>query len=244
MQFSVQLYSVRDFLKDDLPGTIQRLAQIGYTQVEAYDFVANVEALRAALRNNGLTAPSGQALLLDCDQDEAFAAAQAVGIDTVIEPYSPAKLWQNKDDVLEIAGKLNAAATKGAEYGIRVGYHNHAWEPASSFGDKSGLEFLADNLDPAVVLEVDTYWAAVGGQNPARLIDRLGDRVRFLHIKDGPITPDQAAQVPAGQGQMAVWDIIDAAKSLEFGVVEFDDYAGDLFDGVAQSLTYLRNGRV
>jgi len=68
--------------------------------------------------------------------------------------------------------------------------------------------------------------------------------VRFLHIKDGPITPDQAAQVPAGQGQMAVWDIIDAAKSLEFGVVEFDDYAGDLFDGVAQSLTYLRNGRV
>ena len=135
---------------------------------------------------------------------------------------------------------LNAAAKKGADHGIRVGYHNHAWELESSIDGQTALEYLAGLLDPEVVLEVDTYWAAVGGQDPVDLLGRLGDRVKFIHIKDGPINTDRKAQQPAGQGKMAVWDIIGAARSLEVGVVEFDDYSGDIFEGIAQSLAYLQ----
>ena len=135
---------------------------------------------------------------------------------------------------------LNAAAKKGADHGIRVGYHNHAWELESSIDGRTGLEYLAGLLDPDLVLEVDTYWAAVGGQDPVDLLGRLGDRVKFIHIKDGPINRDNKAQQPAGQGRMAVWDVIGAARSLEVGVVEFDDYSGDIFKGIAQSLAYLQ----
>jgi sugar phosphate isomerase/epimerase len=243
MSYSVQLYTVRKELEEDLPGTIAKLAEIGFDQVEPYDFVATAKSLEHALKENGLTAPSGHAPLLTADQDEIFAAAKGLGIGTVIEPLVPAEYWQSAQDIQSTARKLNEAATKGAIYGIRVGYHNHWWELESTIEGGSALEYFASLLNPELVLEVDTYWAAVGGQDPAELLRRLADRVRFIHIKDGPISNDAAAQQPAGQGKVNVWDVIDAAQSLEVGIVEFDEYGGDIFEGVKQSLAYLNAGR-
>uniref|UniRef100_UPI003CF40694 sugar phosphate isomerase/epimerase family protein n=1 Tax=Pseudarthrobacter sp. DSP2-3-2b1 TaxID=2804661 RepID=UPI003CF40694 len=94
-------------------------------------------------------------------------------------------------------------------------------------------------LDPELVLEVDTYWVAVGGQDPVDILTKLGDRVKLIHIKDGPLTNDTKAQLPAGKGKVPVLAVIAAAKSLETGVVEFDDYDGDIFKGIAESLAFL-----
>jgi sugar phosphate isomerase/epimerase len=242
MSYSVQLYTLRNALQEDLPGTIRKVAEIGFTQVEPYNFVATAKELGAALKENGLTAPSGHAPLLSQDQDEIFAAAKELGISTVIEPYITAEHWQSAEDIQATAAKLNAAAKKGAEYGIRVGYHNHAWELESSIEGTTALEYFTGLLDPELVLEVDTYWVAVGGQDPVQILTKLGDRVRFIHIKDGPVTTETKAQQPAGQGRIPVWDVIRAAESLEVGVVEFDDYSGDIFEGIAQSLAYLYSG--
>ncbi|MDR6557862.1 sugar phosphate isomerase/epimerase [Arthrobacter pascens] len=240
MTYSLQLYTLRGPLEEDLPGTIRRVAEIGFTQVEPYHFVATAKELGEALKANRLTAPSGHAPLLSQDQDQIFAAARALGMETVIEPYITAEHWQSAEDVRATAEKLNAAARKAADYGIRVGYHNHQWELESTIDGQSALEYFAGLLDPEVVLEVDTYWVAVGGQDPVEVLTRLGDRVRLIHIKDGPLTTDTKAQLPAGKGKVAVLDVIAAAKSLEVGVVEFDDYSGDIFDGIAQSLAFLQ----
>ena len=242
MAYSVQLYTVRDAIEADLPGAIRRLAEIGFTQVEPYRFVERAEEFATAFAENGITAPTGHAPLLSADQDEIFAAAKRLGIGTVIDPYIPAEHWQDADSIRGTAERLNAAAKRGAEHGIRVGYHNHAWELASKIEGTTALEYFAGLLDPEVVLEVDTYWAAVGGEDPVALLERLGDRVVAIHIKDGPVNDDRTAQLPAGQGEVDVWGVIAAAKSLEVGVVEFDDYAGDIFDGVAASLRYLEAG--
>jgi sugar phosphate isomerase/epimerase len=239
MSYSLQLYTLRNAISEDLPGTIKKVAQIGYTQVEPYNFVATAKELGAALKENGLTAPSGHAPLMSQDQDEIFAAAKELGITTVIDPFLPAEHWQKAEDIQATAAKLNAAAKKGAEYGIRVGYHNHAWELESTIEGRTALEYFESLLDSELVLEVDTYWAAVGGQDPVELLQRLGDRVKFIHIKDGPLNKDNKAQQPAGQGKVPVMDVIAAAKSLEVGVVEFDDYAGDIFEGITQSLSFL-----
>ena len=241
MSYSLQLYTLRDAIQEDLPGTIRKVAQIGFTQVEPYNFVATAKELGAALKENGLTAPSGHAPLLSQDQDEIFAAARALGISTVIEPYITAEHWQKAEDIQAIAAKLNAAAKKGAEYGIRVGYHNHAWELESTIEGQTALEYFEGLLNPELVLEVDTYWVAVGGQDPVEILTKLGNRVKFIHIKDGPLNTDTKAQQPAGQGKIPVWDVINAAKSLEVGVVEFDDYSGDIFDGITQSLSFLNS---
>ena len=237
--YSVQLYSVREAIEVDLADTIARIAAIGFTRVEPYNFVATATELGAALRANNLTAPSGHAPLLTGDQHAIFAAARELGIGTVIDPHHPAENWTSVDDIASTAAALGAAAKVGAEYGIRVGYHNHQFEIEARFDGRTGLEVLAENLDPAVVLEVDTYWAAVGGEDPVALLARLGDRVRFIHIKDGPVSMDKDAQLPAGQGNIAIREVIAAASALEVGVVEFDAYAGDIFEGLAESLAFL-----
>ncbi|MFE4079090.1 sugar phosphate isomerase/epimerase family protein [Paenarthrobacter sp. YIM B13468] len=241
MSYSIQLYTLRDAISEDLPATLRKVAEIGFTHVEPYNFVATAKELGAALKDNGLTAPSGHAPLLSQDQDEIFTAAKELGISTVIDPYQPADQWQNAETIQATAAKLNAAAKKGAEYGIRVGYHNHEWELESIVDGRTALEYLAEHLDPAVILEVDTYWVAVGGHDPVDILTKLGDRVKFIHIKDGPINKDNKAQKAAGQGNVPVLEVIAAAQSLEVGVVEFDDYSGDIFDGIAQSLAFLNS---
>ncbi|MEV8148166.1 sugar phosphate isomerase/epimerase [Arthrobacter sp. NPDC080073] len=242
MKYSVQLYNVRSAVEDDLPGTVRRLAGIGYDHIEPYDFVARAEEFARAFADNGVSAPTGHAPLLSQDQDEIFTAAKMLGISTVIDPYLPAEHWQNADDIQATAAKLNAAAKKGGEYGIRVGYHNHQWELESSIEGQTALEYFESLLDPELVLEVDTYWAAVGGQDPVELLKRLGTRVVAVHIKDGPVNMDLRAQLPAGQGQMDIWGAINAVPGLEVGVVEFDDYAGDIFEAMEASLRYLEAG--
>lgn len=239
MSYSVQLYSVRNAIEEDLPGAIRRLAEIGFTQVEPYNFASLANELLRAFAENGITAPTGHTPLLTADQDEIFVAAKRLGIGTVIDPHIPVGQWQDAASIEAAAVKLNAAARRAAGYGIRVGYHNHAWELESRIDGRSALEYFASLLDPEVVLEVDTYWAAVGGEDPADLLTRLGDRVKFIHIKDGPISTDTKAQLPAGQGAMHIPDILRAAASLETGVVEFDDYSGDIFEGISRSLAFL-----
>ncbi len=243
MTYSLQLYTVRTPLEADLPGTIARVAELGFTKVEPYNFVATADELAKAFAANGITAPSGHAPLLKDDQDEIFAAANKLGITTVIDPFIPAEQWQTAEDIQKIAAGLNAAAKKGAEYGVRVGYHNHAWELESKINGTTALEYFETLLDPELVLEIDTYWVSVGGASAVDILTSLGERVKYIHIKDGPLTTETKAQLPAGQGEVPVWDVIGAAKHLEVGVVEFDDYAGDIFEGIAASLAFLNAGK-
>ncbi|GGL97873.1 sugar phosphate isomerase/epimerase family protein [Nakamurella endophytica] len=237
---SLQLYSVRHALDEDIPGTIARVAGIGFRQVESsYKIHSKGRELRDAIRDNGLTSPTMTASLVDVDVDPVFPIAVDLGAHTVIETFVPDQFWGSVDAVQHIADQLNAAAAKAADFGLRVAYHNHWWELEHRYDGKTALEALVDRLDPAVLLEVDAYWVAVGGQDPVDLVGRLSDRVHFLHLKDGPVNHDNSQQRPAGQGDLPIEAIIAAAPQLEVGVIEFDDYAGDVFDAVAQSFAYL-----
>jgi len=239
---SVQLYSVRDAFAADPARTMRRLAEIGFTQVEPYGVVDNVKALRAGLLANGMTAPTAHAKLIGADQPAVFAAAARCGIRVVIEPMVDAAHWQDADSVAATARALNDAAKLAADHGIAVGYHNHWWEPAARIDGRSALEVFADRLDPAVVLEVDTYWATAAGEHAPTLLRRLGDRVRAIHVKDGALATDGSGQVPAGQGRVPVAEVLAAAPQA-LRVVEFDAYAGDVFAGLAASRAYLAGQR-
>ncbi|SDO72042.1 Sugar phosphate isomerase/epimerase [Nakamurella panacisegetis] len=237
---SVQLYSVRTHLAEDLPGSLARLAAIGLTQVEPYDLLTDPAGLRKALDDNGLTAPSAHTRVASgsTDLDQVFESAATVGVGIVIDPMTDPARWTTLDGIKGVAEDLAIAAQKAAGYGITIGYHNHAFEWQSDIDGTPGLEVLASLLEPSIVLEVDTYWAAVGGQDVPAALGRLGDRVQLLHLKDGPINPNNIEQLPLGQGAMPVARIVAAATALRIPVLEFDDYAGDVFDGIDQGFTY------
>jgi sugar phosphate isomerase/epimerase len=237
---SLQLYSVRNALEADIAGTIDRVAEIGFRQVEAsYKVLSRGPELLDAIRRNDLIAPTMTSPLIDVDRDAVFATANELGAKTVIETFIPEQFWTSVDDVATIADELNAAAEKAAGYGLRVAYHNHWWELEQKFDGRTAFDTLTDRLDPSVLLEVDAYWVAVGGENVLEFLGRQADRVHFLHLKDGPVNRENTQQVPAGQGAMPLWDVIEAAPNLEVGVIEFDDYAGDVFEAIAASFAYL-----
>jgi sugar phosphate isomerase/epimerase len=237
---SLQLYTLRDALSADFAGTMDRVAAIGYRQVEPYNFVANVDELETAFASTGLVAPSTHVGLLAIDdQRPVFEAAARLGIGIVIDPHVDRARWTTADDIAETAKKLNRAAKIGAEFGITVGYHNHHFELENRIDDRFALDLLVDSLDPAVVLEIDTYWAQVGGADPVELLQRLGDRVVAIHIKDGDGTLDTKAQVAVGAGSLPIEAIIAAAPSSVIGVVELDDTSGDVFEAITDSYTYL-----
>ncbi|WP_147915786.1 sugar phosphate isomerase/epimerase family protein [Ruania zhangjianzhongii] len=239
-EISVQLYSVREAIADDLPAAIARIAQLGFTHVEPWGFVDKVDQFREALTQNNLTAPSAHARLVTAEEVQpTFAAAAALGVRTLIDPMVPAERWTTREDVQATADRLAELAGPAAEHGLTIGYHNHSWELAEQVEGRPALEVFADLLDERVVLEVDTYWAAVGGVPAPELLARLGERVKFLHVKDGPITDDPKAQLPAGTGAMDVPAVLAAAPDA-LRVIEFDAYAGDIFEGLAASLAYLR----
>jgi sugar phosphate isomerase/epimerase len=239
---SVQLYSVRDRLSEDLEGTLERLASLGFTNVEPYGaFVVGSDRYAAALAATGLSAPSAHAGVLDlADPSPAFEAAAAIGVRTIIDPAHRTDDWESIDGIARIAERMNTAAEKARERGLTFGYHNHWWELEARPNGTPALELLAERLDDRIVLEVDTYWVEVGGVDAPGLLGRLSDRVRFLHVKDGDKSRDTKKQLPAGEGAVDVAAVLDAAPNA-MRVLEFDDYEGDTMDGLAASLAYVTN---
>jgi sugar phosphate isomerase/epimerase len=235
---AVQLYSVREQLPGDRNGVLRRIAAAGYGAVEPFNVLSDPEGLRADLDAAGLTVCSVHAIPSGEQAADVLAAAKTLGANTVIVPYLPPARFGTADSVAGVAGELNEMAARAAGAGLRFGYHNHEFELSSLIGGRPALEVLAGSLDAGVLLEVDTYWAAVGGQDVPALLGRLGDRVRYLHVKDGPITKDDP-MTAVGAGRMPVAEILAAAPAAEWHVVELDRCATDMLTAVEQSLRWL-----
>jgi sugar phosphate isomerase/epimerase len=235
---SLQLYTVRGKLEEDFDGTLARIAEIGYRKVEPFGLTAYADRLAEALPKHGLSAPTTHVGLLREDSAPIYAAAKRLGITTVIDPHVDPARWTTAEDIKVIADSLNKAAAEAADHGITVGYHNHHFELETKVDGVHALEILADNLSDAVILEVDTYWAEVGGADTPALLKKFGDRVTAIHVKDGDGTLDNKAQVAVGDGSIAVRDILAAAPTA-LRVVELDDFTGEIMDAVERSYTFL-----
>ena len=237
-ELSVQLYTLREAMAADPDRTLGELAELGFRLVEPYGLPQTAESLKPGLDRYGLTAPTAHGKFLEADQEAAFSAARDLGIQTLIQPSVDRARWQDAAGVAALAEELNQAATAAAEYGLRVGYHNHHFELESKIDGRHALEVLAEQLDPEVVLQVDTYWAYAGGADVPALLGRLGDRVVALHVKDGDGSLNTKAQTAVGSGTLPVLDFIAAAPDA-LRVVELDDSEGDRMAAVAASREYL-----
>jgi sugar phosphate isomerase/epimerase len=236
---ALQLYTLRDQIANGRRIDVLRAVRsFGYGAVEPYDVRTDPEQLRDELNEAGLAVCSVHAKATGDDAEAFLEGARTVGADTVIVPWADPERFADKGSIESLARELNAGAAKAKDHGLRFGYHNHWFELESDIGGRTGLEALADLLDPGVILEVDTYWAAVGGQDVPKLLQRLGDKVRYLHVKDGPVTKDDP-MTAVGKGRMPVPEILNAAKSAEWHVVELDRSATDMLTAVRESLEWL-----
>lgn len=236
---SLQLYTLRDQLTADRDATLAAVATMGLDEVEPFG-IENFDWLPEALAAHGLKAGSAHAMLV-AEPEKVLAAARTLGVRTVFQPYWDPQKWQDEAGIRELATALNGLVDTFAAEGIAIGYHNHDFEfTAPDIDGTPAYDFFVSLLDPRVVLEVDTYWAAAGGRDVPALLDGYGDRITHLHVKDGPLEPSRsgAANVVLGTGRMDLPPVLDASANRTW-VVEFDYAVVNPVDEVRQSVAYL-----
>jgi sugar phosphate isomerase/epimerase len=185
----LQLYTVRELLKQDFDGTIAKVAQIGYGEVEfAGNYGKSPKEARAALDKNGLVSPSAHSPLADIEKKlpEAIETAHIMGHKFIVCPYIEAP-QRNADGWKHAAEVFNRAGEATQKAGIQFAYHNHSFEfaPTEGLGGKLPFDFLLANTDPKLVkIEMDLCWMTVGGQDPVAYFNSHPGRFPLVHVKD------------------------------------------------------------
>ncbi len=241
-EVSVQLYSVREQLADNLELTLEKLAKMGFLAVEPFGLPGNAAELKLALSRAGLKAPTAHGSVLD-NPEAAVQAALELGTELLIEPWQPESIFQSRSELLRLADQLSAASEIAKANGISIGYHNHDHEIRNEIDDVPALIALASHTDTAVMFEVDLFWCEQAAKDPAEIINALGNRVAAVHAKDAPTGAGVSGQVPLGQGDVRILPSLASAPQARV-VVEFDEFKGDLFIAIEQSLAFLRESGV
>jgi sugar phosphate isomerase/epimerase len=250
-RLSVQLYTVRDQIKKDLKGTLKRIADIGFRNVETAFWPKEISLAQAAaaLKEAGLSVSSSHIELPEHAQLRTF-------LDTAKAFNTKKMIWhgwpednrygslQGTRELISIYNNVNQFAK---DNGLEFGLHNHWWEYKNKLGSSYVFEVLNEELEKDIFFELDTYWVKVAGHDPAEIVDKLGSRVKLMHIKDGPAkwnenlaedNPDP--MTPVGKGTQDFPAIIKAAKNnTEWLVIEMDKTAIDVFDALKQSYDYM-----
>lgn len=239
MRTALQLYTVREQAAANFDGTIRRVADMGYRYVEPAGFPGTTpEAARKLFDELGLTVCSIHGGIPAGDNaQQIIETAQMLGATCTISGGGPDD-FKALDTIKALADRFNEGAQKAAEHGLTVGYHNHWWEFGQEVDGRTAYDVFAERLVPEVVSELDTYWAACGGKDAAGTITTLGERVKLLHIKDGP-GRQGPPQTAVGAGVMDWAPIFKAATHAEYAIVELDECATDMMEAVRESYEYL-----
>ena len=236
----LQLYTLRDAIVSDLVAVLEQVAEIGYVGVEPYGGI-DYEKAAPRLKALRLEVPSMHAdLPLGDDKNKVLEMASAYGVKHIIAPYRPPEDFQTVDGIKATCDVLNEAAAIATENGYSFGYHNHWWEYEPVDG-RPAYQIMLEHLDPAVYMEIDTYWVKTGGVDPVKVIAEFGQRAPLLHIKDGPAIKGEP-HVAVGAGTLNIAEIVQAGQDYtEWLIVELDACATDMMKAVQQSYQFLVN---
>lgn len=248
----LQLYSVRDDIKADYAGTIAKVAEMGYTGVEAAgynegqfygmapaDFKKSIEDAGMEVLSSHAGRPLAEPAA-DTNWEETWAwwdtAIQAhkdAGMKYLVVAWIPtpktlADLQAYCDYFNQIGEKCNAA-------GLRFGYHNHNFEFTEVEGEVM-YDYMLKNTDAdKVFFQMDVYWVGEGGKNPVDYFNNYPGRFELLHIKD---------ELELGKSGKVDFESIfsNVEKSgAKYMVVEVERYTGTPFEGVKESYDYLKD---
>ena len=244
----LQLYTLRDQMEKDLPGTLARVAQIGYKEVEfAGYFGRSPNEIRQLLAKNHLTAPSSHVGYPEdwSAWDKTVADARAAGHQYVTVAWTPDEKRNRPGGFKAVADDFNKAGAAARKAGLRFAYHNHDYELKAPNGGELPFDTLLKNTDPKLVTyEMDLYWMTKGGHDPLEYFRKYPGRITLVHVKDATAAPAlDMADVGKGTIDFPKIFAYDAAHGshIAHAFVERDDATKlpDPFASVATSYAYL-----
>lgn len=243
LPFAVQLYTVRDYMEKDPAHTLKRVRTAGYQYVETAGFFGmSASAFEALLRKSKLTPISmhtGYPDVIDTPE-KVIADAKALNVKFAVvgsidRSFTPDKAgWVACGQALNEVGKLFSAN------GIQLCYHNHAHE-FERVGDEFPYDLLLDAAQPEnLQAEIDLFWVAYAGLDPARFITKYANRCPLLHMKD-MLDKRSKAFAEVGSGILEWRKILEAAASttVQWYIVEQDVCAHDSLTSIQTSAEFM-----
>lgn len=242
-RIGAQLYTVRRAMARDFEGTLQRVREIGFDEVEfAGYFGRTPRQVRDAISRSGMAAPAAHVELatIESDWDRALDDANVMGHDYLVLAWIAPERRAAADDWRRLAALLVRGGEAARAAGIRLAYHNHDYEFASVEGVVP-FDLLVAETDPSVVaFELDVYWMMKAGRDPLDYLARRPARFELLHLKDTAGPPDHV-MTDVGAG-IADWAAV-MKRAMDAGArhwfVEHDEPA-DPFGSLGASYDYLR----
>jgi sugar phosphate isomerase/epimerase len=243
-RIGLQLYTVRSAMQEHLEGTLARVAEIGYSEVEfAGYFDRSPEQIRSVLDGNGLSAPAVHVGLetLEQDWEATVDAAATIGHRYLVAPSIPPADRTSLDGVRSMAERFNRLGERAKAAGFTFGYHNHDFEFIPVEGRMPFVVFL-EETDPALVtFELDIFWATKAGADPGAYFRDHPRRFSLVHVKD--MAPDGSmVDVGAGTIDFASLFALSDGAGIQHYFVEHDDPAAP-FESIAASYRFLRDLR-
>ncbi|MDR2514545.1 MAG: sugar phosphate isomerase/epimerase [Christensenellaceae bacterium] len=209
MDYGLQMYSVRDITKEDLPGALEKVAKLGYTLIEFAGFFGHsAQDVVTMLGKNNVKLSGTHTMITELlnDYEGTLAFHKAIGNKNYIIPSHDLSTKEKLDQFIV---DVNRIQPKLAAEGIRLAYHNHAQEFRPN---QDGIIVYPELISRSKIhFEIDTFWAFVGEQDPVALMEQLKDRLVFIHIKDGS---KEGKGTPLGLGEAPVTAVYAKAKAL------------------------------
>ena len=170
---ALQLYSLREELAADYEGVVRQVADMGYLGVEPYGGMPGGLAASAALFDELALEVCNSHVPFPDDEngDAVLEIAESYGLSTIAIAFMPPNEFETVDSVKGVCERLNQAGEWARANGLSLGYHNHWWEYKTLDG-VSTLDLMLDELTDNVFLQIDTYWAQVGGLDAVETLRR------------------------------------------------------------------------
>lgn len=248
----LQLYSIRDAMQEDVPGTLEWVRSMGFEEVElAGTYGLSPEQFKQELDSAGIRATSmhtgyerfRDSLEIVLDEAELF------GVDHVGIAWIPHEGTFTVEQARQTASDFNEFGRAAAERGLTFFYHNHGYEFQPADDGTVPFDVLVQETNPEdVKYQMDVFWTHHPGVDAAELLRRYPDRWVSMHIKDmreGTPTGDFSGgapaetKVPVGSGQIDWTEVLQAAQEVGIERYYIEDESTDPMGNIPQSIDYL-----
>lgn len=244
----LQLYTLRQVINQDVKGTLKQLAAWGYKELETYgynngmlfgmkskeftDYVSSL-GMKVVSGHYGLDVVRG-------NWEQAVNDAKEAGQEFVVVPWI-VEAERTMDGYKKICGELNKAGEVANKYGLRMGYHNHAFE-FEKVGSELAFDMMLRELDPKMVgMELDIYWVVRAGKDPLEYFKKHPGRFEQWHVKDMDKT-DNNKNADVGTGTIDFKALFAKAKQsgMKHFYIEQESYPIDPMTSTKNSIDNLK----
>lgn len=244
----LQLYSLRDLIFKDPKAVLKSVSEFGYKELETFGyndgklFGMPVKEYGDYVKSLGMKTISGHygIDLLSKNWEQACADAKSLGQEYVVVPWLNKEFYSSLDVLKQTCATINKGAEVAKKNGLKMGYHNHAFEFQQVEGQLM-FDVMLNELDPKLVgIEMDIFWVVNAGYDPIAYFNKYPGRFHQWHVKDMDKS-DKSRNADVGTGSIDFKTIFANAKKsgMKHFYIEQETYPNNPTESVKNSIKNL-----